>query len=48
MIDSIKKAKISIVRFTGGEPLLRNDIFELIKYAKSKGLKIRLNTNGSL
>ena len=47
IIYNIKKAKISIVRFTGGEPLLRNDIFELIKYAKSKGLKIRLNTNGS-
>lgn len=48
IIDSIKKAKVPIARFTGGEPLLRNDIFDLIKYAKSKGLKVRLNTNGSL
>ena len=48
MIDSIKKANVSTVRFTGGEPMLREDFFELIRYAKSKGLKVRLNTNGSL
>lgn len=48
IIDNIKKANVSTVRFTGGEPMLREDFFELIKYAKSKGLKVRLNTNGSL
>ena len=30
----------------GGEPLLRKDIFELISYAKSRGLKVCLLTNG--
>jgi len=48
IIDGIAKAKIKIIRFTGGEPLLRKDIFELMKYAKSKRLEVRLNTNGSL
>lgn len=48
IIDGIAKAGIKIVRFTGGEPLLRKDIFELMKYAKKKGLGIYLNTNGSL
>jgi len=48
LINNIKKAGVSIVRFTGGEPMLREDIFELIKYAKTKGLEVRLNTNGSL
>ena len=48
IIDAIKKAGVSIVRFTGGEPFLRNDIFDLIKYARSRSLKVRLNTNGSL
>lgn len=48
IIDSIKDANISTVRFTGGEPMLREDFFELIQYAKSKGLRVRLNTNGSL
>ena len=48
IIDNIKKSGVPTVRFTGGEPMLRDDFFELIKYAKSKGLQVRLNTNGSL
>ncbi len=48
IVNNIKKTGIPRVRFTGGEPLLRDDIFELIKYAKNKGLETRLNTNGSL
>ena len=36
------------VHFTGGEPLLRTDIGELIYYANSLGLKIRMQTNGML
>jgi radical S-adenosyl methionine domain-containing protein 2 len=34
--------------FTGGEPLLRNDIIDLIKLAKSKGIYTILHTNGLL
>lgn len=48
IIDALKKNNIPIVRFTGGEPMLRKDIFDLIKYAKRKGLQVRMNTNGSL
>ena len=48
IINGIIKSQIKIVRFTGGEPLLRRDIFELLKYAKDGGLETRLNTNGSL
>ena len=48
IINGIVQSEIKIVRFTGGEPLLRKDIFELIKYAKAKHLEARLNTNGSL
>jgi len=48
IINNIAKADIKIVRFTGGEPFLRKDIFELIRYAKNKGLETRLNTNCSL
>lgn len=36
------------IGFTGGEPLLREDIFELLKYAKDLGLITHLNTNGFL
>lgn len=48
VLENIKKAEIEIVRFTGGEPMLRPDIFELINYADGLGLKVWLNTNGSL
>lgn len=34
--------------FSGGEPLCRNDIFELIEYAVAQGIKCALATNGTL
>lgn len=37
-----------ILVFSGGEPLCRNDIFELISYAKEKTLLCALATNGTL
>lgn len=46
-IDKIAKYRIAI-RFSGGEPLMREDIFDLLKYAKDKGLYVMLNTNSTL
>ncbi|MEK7841409.1 MAG: radical SAM protein, partial [Deltaproteobacteria bacterium] len=34
--------------FTGGEPLLRGDCFDLFSYAAKKGLMVVLGTNGTL
>lgn len=34
------------IGFTGGEPLIREDIFELLKYAKDLGMITHLNSNG--
>ncbi len=34
--------------FSGGEPFLREDLFELGKYAKDKGLRTVISTNGTL
>ncbi|MFH1551391.1 MAG: radical SAM protein [bacterium] len=48
IIKAIALSGVKIVRFTGGEPMLRKDIWELMDYAKLNNLKIRLNTNGSL
>lgn len=33
---------------TGGEPLTRNDLFDLVGYATEKGLSVVLGTNGTL
>ena len=42
------KAKIPFFSFTGGEPLLRDDLEELIAYADEKRLRVNLITNGTL
>jgi len=48
LIDQIAKANFKIMIFSGGEPLMREDIFELIKSADKAGLKPVLGTNGTL
>lgn len=42
------KAKIPFFSFTGGEPLLREDLEHLIEYAGRKRLQVNLISNGTL
>jgi len=47
VIDMIvDDAKVPSLSFTGGEPTLREDLFELIAYGREKGLRMNLITNG--
>ncbi|MDE2491369.1 MAG: radical SAM protein [Elusimicrobia bacterium] len=48
VIDEAAGAGVKTVRFTGGEPLVRADIYSLLDYAKESGLAVFLNTNGVL
>ncbi len=48
LMDQICQVSKPLLILSGGEPLLRSDIFELIEYGSSKGLKIGLGSNGSL
>jgi putative heme d1 biosynthesis radical SAM protein NirJ2 len=48
LIRQIAKANFKIMIFSGGEPLLREDIFDLISYAVKAGLRPVLGTNGTL
>ena len=48
LIDEIARAGFKIMIFSGGEPLTRPDIFELVAYAASKGLRPVFGTNGML
>jgi MoaA/NifB/PqqE/SkfB family radical SAM enzyme len=48
VIKQVKDLGALTVHFSGGEPLLRKDIFDLIVYARSLGLLTRVNTNGLL
>lgn len=48
LIKDIKKAGFKIMIFSGGEPLMRPDIYELIRFASSQGLRTVLGSNGTL
>jgi len=48
LLGEIAKAGFKIAILSGGEPLLRKDIFELISHAASVGLRPVLGTNGVL
>ena len=48
LIQDIKKAGFQIMIFSGGEPLMRKDIYELGAFAKAQGLRPVMGTNGSL
>ncbi len=47
-IDDVAGYGIPALLFSGGEPLTRPDLFELMEYATSKGLRVTLSTNGTL
>jgi len=53
MIDQLaavgtEQGFMPVLVFSGGEPLCRDDIFELIRYAGKKGLQLALASNGTL
>lgn len=48
LLNDLKKIGTIIVSINGGEPLIRKDIFEILKEANKLGFIINLNTNGSL
>ncbi len=48
LMDQIYQVSRPLLILSGGEPLLRPDIFELISYGSKIGLKMGLGSNGSL
>ena len=42
------QAKVPSISFTGGEPVLRKDLPELITFAKTLGMRVNLISNGTL
>ena len=47
-IDSFYNLGTRVVRILGGEPVIRKDIGEIIRYIKQKGIFIELSTNATL
>ena len=48
LIDEIVSFSKPVVILTGGEPLLRKDIFQIAEYGKNKGLVMVMAPNGTL
>ena len=48
MISDIARAGFKIMIFSGGEPLMRDDIFDLVAHAASCGLRPVFGSNGTL
>ncbi|OGN91414.1 MAG: radical SAM/SPASM domain-containing protein [Chloroflexi bacterium RBG_13_50_10] len=48
LIDSIVEVGKPVLILSGGEPLLRQDLFQIAEYAVRKGLRVVMGTNGTL
>ena len=48
VIDEIAEWGIGLLVFDGGEPLLREDFFQIVDYASGKGITTGIGSNGTL
>ncbi len=48
VMDELKAARVPVLILSGGEPLLRRDIFDIARRAKSMGFYVGLSSNGTL
>src|ERR1044072_249180 len=47
LVDQLSAMKVFRLQLVGGEPFLRPDSINIVRYAKSKGLGVTCSTNGS-
>lgn len=48
LINDLAEFKVPALLISGGEPLLRPDLFDLAARARARGLRLTLSTNGTL
>ncbi len=48
LLSDLGDMGVRYISFTGGEPFMRNDLFEILHAAKDSGLICHVNTNGML
>src|SRR3990172_1381267 len=48
VMDDLKQFRVPVLILSGGEPLLRPDIFEISRRAKGMGFYVGLSSNGTL
>ncbi len=47
-LEQMKEANVAAIAFSGGEPLVRKDFFELAKLAHDSGMYVSMASNGTL
>lgn len=48
VINQLGELKVNEIFFTGGEPLIRKDMADILNYASAKGIRVLMSTNGLL
>ncbi|MFW5957798.1 MAG: 12,18-didecarboxysiroheme deacetylase [Desulfosalsimonas sp.] len=48
LIDDLARMGVPVLLFSGGEPLMRDDLPELAEYTVKKGIRAVISTNGTL
>lgn len=48
LVDDLASFGSPVLLFSGGEPLMRNDVLELARHAVNKGMRAVISTNGTL
>jgi len=48
VIDDLSTMGTKVMKFSGGEPLLREDLGEIIDFCKRKKMRVLINSNGTL
>ncbi|MCL5057940.1 MAG: putative heme d1 biosynthesis radical SAM protein NirJ1 [Actinobacteria bacterium] len=47
-IDDLADYRVPVILFSGGEPLVREDFFDLAGHAVKRGIRVTISTNGTL
>jgi len=48
VVDELYGMGARMISFTGGEPIVREDMGRIVSYVHDKGIKVKLNSNGAL
>jgi radical SAM protein with 4Fe4S-binding SPASM domain len=48
LVDDLSRWQIGLLIIDGGEPLCREDLLDVVKYASSKGIRTTIGSNGTL
>ncbi len=48
LLDDLSSFGVPVILFSGGEPLIRPDLLDLMRHATSRGMRAVISTNGTL